>query len=336
VAKKSWPTVVVNRDNHTRVEAIAPTVISASRSTDIPAFYGDWLMARLKKGYVRWNNPFNGKALYISFCNTRCFVFWTKNPEPFLDNIHVLNTFPFTYYFLFTLNDYEKEGLEPGLSSLDKRVETFRILSEKIGAHRVLWRFDPILLCDTLCLDELVERIGRVAHSLKGYSKKLIFSFVEIEKYTKVQKNLRRYQKNVRELTVSEKRQILSALSQLQQELGFHCATCAIEEDYSSFGISHSKCVDEDLIADLLGLSDVSELYPHLFSEQQQELFKTNVSRRIRDRGQRKQCGCALSKDIGQYDTCAHRCRYCYANSSSDDILLKRVAGNSAGSESIL
>ena len=71
--------VRVLRDNGILVEGIAPVIISASRSTDIPAFYAKWLINRLEKGYCVWYNPFNQKPVYVSFEKTKVIVFWTKN-----------------------------------------------------------------------------------------------------------------------------------------------------------------------------------------------------------------------------------------------------------------
>jgi hypothetical protein len=96
-----------------RVEATAPLIVSASRSTDIPAFYGDWFMARLAAGYVRWKSPFGGSPLYVSLEKTRVFVFWSKNPAPFLPHLGTLERRGYNYYFLVTLNDYDNERLEP-------------------------------------------------------------------------------------------------------------------------------------------------------------------------------------------------------------------------------
>ena len=67
-----------------RIFAQAPLIISASRSTDIPAFYSDWFIRRLEAGYVKWYNPFNGVPLYVSLANAHLFVFWSKNPDPML------------------------------------------------------------------------------------------------------------------------------------------------------------------------------------------------------------------------------------------------------------
>ena len=119
-------------------DAIAPVIVSASRETDIPAFYGDWFMARLRAGYVKWKSPWGGRPLYVSFAKTRVFAFWTKDPAPFLQHLDALDRAGFGYYFLFTLNDYEAEGLEPGVPPLNERIDTFIRLSERIGKGRVV------------------------------------------------------------------------------------------------------------------------------------------------------------------------------------------------------
>ena len=118
---------IVNIINHQgkTVEASAPVIVSASRSTDIPAFYSDWFINRFREGYVVWRNPFNQQPMYISFKNTKVIVFWTKNPKPLIPYLHELDEKGIHYYFQFTLNDYVAEGFEPKVPSVEQRVETF-------------------------------------------------------------------------------------------------------------------------------------------------------------------------------------------------------------------
>ena len=110
----SWNKIQIKKSNGETGEAQAPVIISASRSTDIPAFYSDWFFQRLKEGYVRWKNPFNGFPLYVSFEKTQLFVFWSKNPKPMLKHLDILDKKGYNYYFQFTLNDYDEEKLEIG------------------------------------------------------------------------------------------------------------------------------------------------------------------------------------------------------------------------------
>ena len=126
------------------VEATAPVIISASRPTDIPAFYTKWFFNRLAKGYCAWYNPFNQQKMYVSFSKCKVIVFWTKNPKPIIPYLHILDEMGIHYYFQVTLNDYTKEGFEPNVPSVEKRIETFKNLSDTIGKEKVIWRFDPL------------------------------------------------------------------------------------------------------------------------------------------------------------------------------------------------
>jgi hypothetical protein len=184
-----WPATTITIDCGETKKAVAPLIISASRSTDIPAFYGEWFMRRLEAGYARWVNPFSGKSTYVSFENARLFVFWSKNPLPFMPLLDELDRRGLHYYFHYTLNDYGKEGLEKDVPPLAERIETFKRLSDRIGKQRVLWRFDPLLITDTLSPERLLERIGHIGNQLSAYTERLTFSFVSL--YAKTMKNFK-------------------------------------------------------------------------------------------------------------------------------------------------
>ena len=123
-------------DSGEHAEAQAPVVVSASRSTDIPAFYADWFFERLRRGYSAWTNPFNGVRSYVAYCNTRFIVFWSKNPRPLLEHLDYLDERGIGCYVQYTLNDYEREGLERGVPALPQRIDTFHKLVERLGAGR--------------------------------------------------------------------------------------------------------------------------------------------------------------------------------------------------------
>ena len=125
----TWGKTDVVLESGETVSAQAPLIVSASRSTDIPAFYADWFMSRLRKGYVKWYNPFNGLPLYVSFAKTRLIVFWSKNPKPMLSHLDELDGICPNYYFQYTLNDYFDEGIEPRVPCFEDRIETFLRLS---------------------------------------------------------------------------------------------------------------------------------------------------------------------------------------------------------------
>ena len=128
-----WEKIKISLENGDIIDAQAPAIISASRSTDIPAFYSDWFINRWEEGYIKWTNPFNGIPLYVSFKNTRCVVFWSKNPKPMMKHLDWLDKNIPNYYFQFSLNDYDKEQYEAKVPSVESRIKTFKeLLLQKV------------------------------------------------------------------------------------------------------------------------------------------------------------------------------------------------------------
>jgi len=309
-------TISLRTVDGTEVLAQTPLIISASRATDIPAFYADWFFRRLEKGYVRWRNPFSGQNSYVYFSNTRFIVFWSKNPAPLLPYLSMLKERGIGCYIQYTLNDYEAEGLEPNVPPLEQRIATFRRLVEVLGIGGVVWRFDPLILTDRINIDTLLRKIARISDALVGYTEKLVFSFADIESYKKVSRNLRQSGINYREWDEDSMREFASRLSAMNRNnWNFRLATCAERIDLSEYGIEHNRCIDPELIS--RRAPDDAILQNFLYNA------KT-------DNGQRKACGCILSKDIGAYNTCPHGCLYCYANTSSASAFenYKRASAN--------
>jgi hypothetical protein len=304
-----------------RVEAIAPVIISASRSTDIPAFYGDWFMARLAAGYVRWKSPFGGNPVCVSFEKTRMVVFWSKNPAPFLQHLDLLDRSGYGYYFLYTLNDYDAEGLEPGVPPVSERIETFIRLSRRIGKGRVVWRFDPLVLTGTITVQHLLEKIRSIGDQIAPFTGRLVFSFVDIEKYARVRRNLMAAGvRGAREFTDDDVDEFCSGLATLNKRWGLSITACAEGRDLSSFGFGRGQCISYDLMT--REFRDDRILMDFLQPDTRQSPGGTpavaDPSGRLKDPGQRNTCRCIVSKDIGQYSTCVHLCSYCYANSTPE------------------
>ena len=328
----------------TTVYALNPMVVSASRSTDIPAFYADWFFNRLDEGYSLWTNPFNGIKQYITYEDTRFIVFWSKNPRPLLNHLEKLNERNIGYYIQYSLNNYEQEGYEPNLPPYEERIDTFRKLVDKIGVGRVIWRNDPLMLTDKVSIDELLRRLEITGDNLKGYTKKLVFSFVDILNYRKVSNNLNKLGIKYINWTHDLMREFAKELEILNQKWHYTLATCSEFIDLSEYGIVKNKCIDDELIA------KISYKDPILMNELGLEIYKINKiekslipdysmpknsipensiiinnnnyakrkKNKVKDSGQREYCGCIKSKDIGQYNTCNHFCVYCYANSSKE------------------
>jgi hypothetical protein len=206
--------------------------------------------------------------------------------------------------------------LEHNVAPLDERIATFQELSDRIGKERVIWRFDPLILTDGIGVADLLERINRIAQRIKGCTEKLVFSFVDISAYRKVSSNLSGT--SCREFTPAEKTEFVKGLVEINREFGLQLATCAEDIDLSAYGIAHNKCVDDDLMMRLF--HDDAALMDFIGAEY--DLFSGwHIEKSKKDKGQRKACGCIVSKDIGAYNTCPHLCRYCYANAQDSQVL---------------
>ena len=344
----------IRKDNGEIVEATTPVIISASRSTDIPAFYAQWFINRLKAGYCVWYNPFNQQPMYISFKNTKVVVFWTKDPEPMIEYLPELDKRGIHYYFQITLNDYEREGFEPNVPALQHRIEVFKKLSEKIGKEKVIWRFDPLVLTEQLSPRQLLNKIYHIGNQLKGYTDKLVFSFIDVKAYRKVQNNLiketpyfTRENVEAAEPEGDKRIELVEGLVKLRNHWknegwNLTLATCAEEIDLDSYGIEHNRCIDGELMERIF--SEDKELVYYLRTGKlpetsgglfQSELIIPSTIKNLKDKGQRKVCGCMISKDIGMYNTCRHFCVYCYANTSKDCVL-KNASKHNENSESII
>lgn len=344
--------IQISIDSGELVEAIAPVIISASRSTDIPAFYPKWFFDRLAKGYCSWYNPFNQQKMYISFERCRVVVFWTKNPAPIIPYLPELDKRGIHYYFQVTLNDYVKEGFEPNVPSVEERVETFKTLSNLIGKEKVIWRFDPLIITPDIGPRELLTRIWNVGKKLNGYTDKLVFSFVDVKAYRKVQNNL------VKETMLFTKEDVENAEGNYAQRIeiveglkkireAWHkdgwdveMATCAEDIDLESYGIEHNRCIDGELMKRLFADDKELVYYLHTLKWPEKDMFGEippipQKTKNVKDTGQRKICGCMVSKDIGMYNTCRHLCVYCYANTSKEAVLRNKDKHND-DSESIV
>ena len=329
----AWSKIKIKRENSSYADAQTPVIISASRSTDIPAFYADWFFHRLKVGYSAWTNPFNGVQSYVSYEKTRFIVFWSKNPRPLLKHLDELKERNINCYIQFTLNDYVNEGLEKGVPALEERITTFKELVSRLGKGRVIWRFDPLVLTDKISIDDLLHKIENIGNQLQGYTEKLVFSFADIASYKKVKSNLEKNHINYKEWDEQLMEEFAERLASLNKKWNYELATCGEKIDIDKYGIQHNHCVDDNLMIRLayndkdlmkfLGV-EVKIKENSLFGSSEIPLNAIMLSDTLyavknkdnKDKGQRTFCGCMASKDIGEYNTCPHLCEYCYANTS--------------------
>lgn len=306
----------IRTDSGEQVQAVAPLILTVSRSTDIPAFYADWFFERLKRGYLVQRNPFNNRKSYIALEDVRLIVFFSKNPAPLLSRLSFLKERGIHCYVHFTLNDYEKERWEPGLPGLEKRLEVFYELAGELGPEKVIWRFDPLLLSERLDVEELVRRAGYIGDRLQGSTKKMVFSFADILRYRNVKNNLKKTGEDFREFDGEEMLYWAEQLSLLNRNWGYLLASCGETVNLEKYGIAHNKCIDDELIIRLFPedrrlMEEVGAVTggPGLFGIRPSKPAKSSS-----DAGQRECCRCIPSRSIGAYNTCPHLCVYCYAN----------------------
>ena len=333
----TWEKQKLPRENGELADMQVPILVSASRSTDIPAFYADWFFYRLDKaGYSAWTNPFNGMRSYVSYQKTRFIVFWSKNPKPLFEHLPTLEKRNIGCYIQYTLNDYEREGLEKGVPPLAERIDTFKQLAERLGKEHVIWRFDPLVLTGETDIDALLSKIENIGDQLSGYTEKLVFSFADILSYRKVQSNLQKAGIPYTDWDERQMSEFARHLSELNRKWNYELATCGEETDLSGYGIRKNRCVDDGLIIRLAYADNVLMDYLNVTRHPlpPRDLFgnpeplpegaivlpngEYAVHGNNRDNGQRMFCGCIKSKDIGEYNTCVHGCEYCYANASKE------------------
>lgn len=270
-------------------------ILSVSRRTDIPNYYSEWFMNRIREGYLYVRNPMNARQISridLSPEFVDCIVFWTKNPEPMLASLEELNVY--SYYFQFTLTGFGSD-MEYHVPYPKIMIPIFQKLSQKIGRERVIWRYDPIIFTDKYNPQYHLKTFEQIARELHGYTLKCVISFVDL--YTKIQKNMRDF--HAFYLEENELRKFAGELSAIADSYDMKVASCAEAIDLSSCGIEHNCCIDRELIEQIIGC-------------------KMKVDK---DKNQRKECGCMESIDIGTYNTCKNGCQYCYANYSMESVI---------------
>jgi DNA repair photolyase len=275
-------------------------IISASRRTDIPAFYSKWFMNRIREGWCWVQNPLNANQVTevsLKPFDVEAIVFWSKNPAPLLPYLEQLDNLGFRYYFQYTLNDYPR-ALEPNIPSLKDRISTFKELSRLIGSSRVVWRYDPIIISNFTSFDFHKERFSMLAEALKGDTQRVMVSIVDY-----YQKTFRRLSQLEKEEGFEFEKDVLSLagyasffknLADISKNNKIEIYTCAEEKDFSLLGIPPGQCIDNKLLS---------------------EIFSLNLTYK-KDPSQRTQCLCLTSKDIGVNNTCLHGCPYCYSTTS--------------------
>lgn len=270
-------------------------ILSVSRRTDIPNYYSEWFINRIREGFLYVRNPINLhqiSKISLSPEVVDCIVFWTKNPLNMLDKLDLLKEYQ--YYFQFTITGYGKD-VEPNIP--DKRkiiLPTFCKLSEKIGKERVIWRYDPIFLNDRYTVEYHLKAFEEIAGKLCNYTEKVIISFVDL--YGKTKRNTAGL--NIVDMTENQMTAMAQQMAKIAENYHLTIETCAEQIDLQKYGIAHGSCIDSKLIERITGGSMKVE----------------------KDKNQRIECGCVQSIEVGSYDTCKNGCLYCYANDNQQKV----------------
>jgi len=295
---------------------VLPVIISASRRTDIPAFYAEWFMRRVRAGFCTVPNPLNPKQ--ISRVSLRpedveVIVFWTRHPRALMPFLDELDERGYRYYFLYTVLNNPK-AVDPGVPALETAVATFRKLAQRLGPERVVWRYDPVVLSNVTDVSFHESAHQSIAEALKGATNRCVVSLVD--PYRKIRTRMDALAEqglHWREWEPDVFAPLARHMAKTAAENGMAIVSCAENMDLQPHGVQPGKCIDDGLI---------------------QRVFGVRVTER-KDPAQRDACGCVTSKDIGMYDTCVFGCRYCYAVSSFERAEANRDRHNSA-SESLL
>jgi Domain of unknown function (DUF1848) len=262
-------------------------LVSASRRTDIPAFYAAWFMNRIRDGYCYWINPFGGQVCRVSLVPEDCagIVFWTRYPAPLLGGLGNLRARGFRFYFHVTINGYER-ALEARNPDVANALRAFRALSDAISPARTLWRYDPILLSERTPVEYHLKTFSSLARELAGRTERCYFSFADF--YGKTRRNLARAGVRFVDPDLETKVSLVSQLKSIAEAHGIALYSCC-EDSVLATGVRKAHCVDLELLRPDLTLNP---------------------------RPTRHECGCVESVDIGAYDTCGFDCVYCYATNS--------------------
>lgn len=271
-------------------------IINTGLRTDIPAFFADWFINRIKAGYVCVRNPYNRNQVTEYLLNpdvVDLLVFCSKNPIPLvtlLKSSDVLH--PFRQFWFVTITPYESE-IEPNMPDKQLVIESFKELSCKLGINSVCWRYDPIFVNEKYTVDFHISAFRKMSEQLSGFTGTCVISFIDL--YKKVQKNF----SSATEVSTTEQEIICKEFVKIGKRYNISVKTCGESRSLAEFGADVSGCMTKEVFEKAAGCRlDIPKM-----------------------RQNRKECACILTADIGEYNTCSHFCKYCYANYDRQSVI---------------
>lgn len=267
-------------------------IISASYKTDIPTFYGEWFINRLRAGYCKTVNPYNSQISRVSLLPSDVdgFVFWTKNLGPFIKHLPEIHALGLPFVIQHTINGYPR-ALEHSVVDSDKSVANLKRTADSYGSRVCVWRYDTIVLSSITPAEFHKETFARLARSLEGSTDEVVISFAQV--YKKTQRNMNGASEALgfqwTDPDESVKRQLLSELVGIAISHRIQANLCS-QTEYLVENCGEAHCIDADRLSAVSGKPVLAK-----------------------EKGNRPQCRCSAARDIGEYDTCPHGCVYCYA-----------------------
>ena len=255
-------------------------ILNVSGRTDIPAFYSDWFYNRIKAGFLLVRNPYYPTELIHIDLDPKTIdliAFCTKNPRPMFKRLDELKDF--RTYFMITITPYDRD-LEPNVPKVKEIVKDILYLSEYYGKDHVAIRYDPIIVNQKYTINYHIHCFEALLKVLSNRVEECIISFVDL------------YQKSeiYEEVKLEDRILIAKEFAKIGKKYHIRIKTCA-EMSYEKYGIEKSGCLSVQVV---------------------ERLINTNIIE-ISHIPSRTHCNCIPSRDIGEYDTCLHQCRYCYA-----------------------
>ena len=265
-------------------------ILSIDFRTDIPAFYSEWLINRFNEGFVMFRNPASPNIVHKIILDNKHIegIMWcSKDYLPILHDLkNITDKFPSIFHY--TITGYGKD-IEPGVPNLEQSIYTFKELSQRYGKEKVIWRFDPIFYCKDFGETETLKRFENICKELHNYTDRVVVNFVS--PYEKVKRHL----PEMVTMQPLMKKILLLNMYGICQKYNFKLQTCGNGLQFKDLqGIEVTGCLDEHAL-NLIGI------YP-------------KSKNKATDWG----CLCYPNTSIGEYNTCLHKCKYCYASADFD------------------
>ncbi|MCD7811624.1 MAG: DUF1848 domain-containing protein [Ruminococcus sp.] len=266
-------------------------IIQTGMRTDIPAFYSEWLVNRIKAGFVCTRNPYypNQVTKYsLSPDVVDIIGFCTKNPAPMLDYMEVLS--PYGQYWFVTITPYGRE-IEPNVPPKENVINDFIRLSKIVGADSMGWRYDPIFLTEAYTINRHIHDFEEMAKQLQGYTHSCVISFIDL--YEKTKRNF----PQAKAVEKADRIALGKSLIEIAKKYDITICPCCEGDELAVYGADCGGCLTQNILEQAIhGRLDIP---------------KSKI------KSQRSACTCVFGRDIGQYNTCGHLCKYCYANANN-------------------